>query len=214
MSKKSSTPRRLGRFNLKVTTQAAAATAIERISRATWGALVVATLVAFSLGLFLALVEARLVAQDSRIAKAVGEFQSGAMTLGFGTAMTGVFFVLARVHGMLRIGLGWTQQASGRSVHTLQTPVLNALSVVLSTGSTIGLALATGGYLVLGGRLLAVNLPKIAVDAWTQFLSAFRWFGVTTYLLGVAIGLAAVFKELRFQTIRLRELSDESPQTS
>lgn len=71
------------------------------------------------------------------------------------------------------------------------------------------LVAAVIGHVIVGLGLASGDLALAIGEQWAIWLEGGRRVGVATYLLAISLGLATIVVVIRFQTIRLRELSME-----
>jgi hypothetical protein len=81
---------------------------------------------------------------------------------------------------------------------------LMAMAMMVILAGVIGNAIT--GAAILGGDATAFGQSE-RLAIW---LEGVRRIGVVLYLVAIALGLATIVEALRFQAIRLRELSTES----
>jgi len=185
----------------------------QQSGRLLWAPMLVMALMAFPLGLILAVVRASLIQSggDPNTIVALGHFGPAAMFAGFAAVFAAIAFAIARILGAFRVGGGAVQEASGRSVQTLRMlPVAKAFLGLMAMAMMV-LVGAVIAHVVVGVAVLGGDAGSIAsAESSAIQLEAIRRVGVVLYLASIALGLAAIAEVLRFQAIRLRELPGEA----
>ena len=99
------------------------------------------------------------------------------------------------------------QQATGNEVKTLTMPPtgrafigLMAMGMMLIVGAVV-LHLIVGTLIATGSDSALSNSEQ-----WSIWLEVARRFGVSTYLLSIALGLATIITVVRFQSVRIKEI--------
>jgi hypothetical protein len=204
-------------FDVTVTTHALALNLPQRVGTALWAPMLVMALMAFPLGLILAIARANLIAhggQPAMVAE-LGQYVPAAMFLGFASVFAAISFAIARILGVLRIGGGRIQEAAGRSVQTLRMPFIAKAFIVLMAMAMMILLFTVVVHVMLAGRVAAAvatgdTAAAAMLGGWGIWLEALRRFGAATYLLSISLGLATIFQVLGFQAIRIVELPREA----
>ena len=185
----------------------------QRIGRLLWPPMLVMALMAFPLGFIVSVIRAGIIGDggDPGAVAALGHFGPAAMFAGFAAVFAAIAFAIARIMGAFRAGGGAVQEASGRTVQTLRMlPIAKAFLGLMAMAMMI-LVGAVVAHVVIGLGIL--NGAPGALDSAESSaiqLEAIRRIGVILYLVSIALGLASIAEVLRFQTIRLRELSSEA----
>jgi len=184
----------------------------QRVGRLLWAPMLVMALMAFPLGLLLAVVRANLIQTggDPNTVLALGHLGPAAMFVGFAAVFAAIAFAIARILGSFRVGGSAVQEASGRSILTLKMlPTakvflgLMAMAMAILIGAVIA-------HVVVGAAILGGDAGFVASAESTAIqLEAIRRVGVVLYLVSIALGLATIAEVLRFQALRLRELPGE-----
>lgn len=184
----------------------------QRIGRRLWLPMLGMALMAFPVALVLAIVRAGVVARGGRqsAAAALGQLEVAAMFLGFATVFAAVAFAIARILGVLRSGGGTVQEAAGTRVETLRMPLTAKLFIGLMAMAMMALLGAVAAHIALGVTALGAGQASLVnLQGWSEALEGLRRLAVSTYLLSIGLGLATVFRVLRFQAVRIRELPGE-----
>ena len=122
-------------------------------------------------------------------------------SIGLGTAAT-------RILGIFRKGGGDVQEASGRRVLTLKMTAAARLFVALMAMAMMTIAMAVVLHFVVAGSVDRGS--QATIEQWLITLEAVRRIGVAIYLVALALGLGAIITVLGFQTIRVRQLPNET----
>jgi hypothetical protein len=189
-------------FDVELSAAALGPNLPQRIGRLLWAPMLVMGLMAFPIGLAVAVVRAGAVAD--------GQLGPAAMFIGFAAVFAAISFAIARILGEMRLGGGRIQEAAGRTVHTLRMPLTGyaflgamAMGMMLILGGVVG-------HLVVGAGILGGNATLLAQEeSWGIWLEAVRRMGVVAYLVAIALGLGTIVTVLRFQATRVRELAVE-----
>lgn len=204
-----STQSRSTDFDVEVSTKALGRNLPQKIGRVLWAPMLTMALMAFPVALVLAFLKAGVVANggDPGNIAALGQFEVAAMFLGFATVFAAISFAIARILGVLRTGGGSIQEAAGDHVLTLRMPGTAKLFLFLMAMGMMALVGAVIAHVVLG--FTAIDADKatlVSIQSWSETLEGVRRFGSSTYLLAIALGLAAIVRALHFQAVRIREL--------
>ena len=167
----------------------------QRIGRLLWAPMLVMALMAFPLGLALAVVRANLIADggDPATVAALGHLGPAAMFAGFAAVFSAITFAIARILGAFRAGGGSVQEASGRTVQTLRMlPIAKAFLALMAMAMMI-LVGAVIAHVVIGAGILGGASGTLAsAESAAIQLEAIRRIGVVLYLVSIALGLAAI----------------------
>ncbi len=89
-------------------------------------------------------------------------------------------------------------------------PVLAKVFLSLMALAMMALLAAVAAHVFLGVTALWADKATLArIQSWSEFLEGLRRFGVSTYLLAIALGLATIVRVLHFQAVRIRGLPGE-----
>ncbi len=183
----------------------------QKAGRALWLPMFAMALMAFPIGLGLAVWRASLIADESSpdTVAALGQFVPAAMFLGFLAVFSAIAFAIAHILGEFRKGGGEVQElASHDGVQTLRMPVTaKAFIGVMAMGMMVLMAAIVGH--VLAGVALAdgSTYAEANQEQWSLWLEAGRRLGVALYLFSIVLGLATIVQVLRFQAVRIREVA-------
>ncbi len=204
-------------FDVEVTPTGLGLNFAQWLGTTLWLPMLLMALMAFPVALILAFVRAGVVAQGSQPAQAaaLGQFEVAAVFLGFASVFAAISFAIARILGVLRRGGGSVQETARRAVHTLRMPLTAWLFIVGMMMAMMLLVAAVIGHVILGINVAGASADDTstftAVATWSEWLEGVRRFGVSTYLVSIALGLATIVKVLHFQSVRVRELPAELP---
>lgn len=200
-------------FNVELSPRALGPNLPQRIGRLLWAPMLLMAVMAFPVGLGIAVARANLVATagDAPTIAALGHLGPAAMFVGFAAVFAAISFAIARILGVLRQGGGEVQEAAGRRVQTLRMPAtgwafigLMAMAMMVILAGVIGNAIV--GVSIAGGSADALAQS----ESWATWFEGIRRIGVALYLVAIALGLATIIEALRFQAVRLRELPTEA----
>ena len=196
-------------FDVETSSNAPGFNLPQRIGRLLWAPMLGMALMAFPVGLLLAVVRATILQQgdDPVAVAALGHFGPAAMFIGFATVFAAVSFAVARILGTLRQGGGTVQQAAGRTVQTLRMSFTARAFVGLMMMAMMMLIGAVIAHVVVGVAIVGGDATTLgATEAWAIGLEGVRRLGIALYLVSIVLGLASIAEVLRFQAVRLREL--------
>lgn len=99
------------------------------------------------------------------------------------------------------------QHAVGSEVKTLTMPPSGRAFIGLMAMGMMFILVPVVLHLIVG-TLIATGSDSALANAeeWSIWLEASRRFGVSTYLLSIALGLATIITVLRFQSVRLGQI--------
>jgi hypothetical protein len=183
----------------------------QEMGRKLWAPMLVMSLMAFAVGIALAISRATIVSD-------FGVADEGALRLshlipavqfiGFLAVFSAVSFAIARILGAFRKGGGEVQEAAGTQVQTLKMPKTAKLFMAsMAMGMMIILAMVVLHFVA------AANVGTWSVETlarWGDVLEGFRRLGVALYLFGITFGLGTIITVLRFQAARVRQLPAEA----
>lgn len=142
---------------------------------------------------------------------ALQHVQAGLMFIGFAAVLAGISFAIARILGQFRKGGGDVQEAARRTVQTLKMPLTAKAFLAIMMMAMMTILAAVVLHFVFAA--LVDNNAASLKEAEDRFvvLEGIRRIGVAMYLFAIALGLATIIQVLRFQAVRVRELSGETP---
>ncbi len=195
-------------FDYQTTEQSLGLNLPAKMGRRLWAPMFVMGLMAFTIGIILAVIRAGELAgdRDPETLTALQHLVPAFMFLGFTALFTAVSFAIARILGAFRKGGGEIQELLGAPVHTLRTPKTARLFILLMM---MGMMTLLGAIIVHFVAVGVVSGELARSEDWAIRLEGFRRLGVAIYLLGIALGLATIVHVLRFQSIRLSQLVKE-----
>jgi hypothetical protein len=189
----------------------------QRLGRLLWFPMWLMAMMGFGAGFVIAIVRANEVADlggagvwSSETAAQLQHVGAGFMFIGFAAVFAAISFAIARILGEFRKGGGELQEATGRSVQVLKMPLTAKLFILTMAMGMMAIVIASIVHFVFAADIdgTAASLE----DAEQRFivLEGVRRGGVAVYLISFMLGLGTIIKVLRFQSIRIRQLSDES----
>lgn len=155
----------------------------------------------------------------------LGQLVPGFMFLGFAMIFAGISFAVARILGAFRVGGGLVQEAAGKGI---KTPVMPVTAWVFLGGMMMAmmmLVFAFAGHVYAAVQAHeawinatgpgAADLPFLGrAETWATWLEGLRRFAVGLYLVSIAFGLATIIQVIRFQTLRIKEIAQETQATA
>jgi hypothetical protein len=202
----------VSQFKFTITDRAVRRNLSQRLGRFLWLPMLAMGLIAFPVGLILAIVRSATIADggSATTVAALGHFVPAANFLGFASVFAAISFAIARILGEFREGGGRLQEATGRRVATLEAPLTTKLFIVAMATAMMVLLGAVVLHVVAGAAIARGSAFALArTEQWSIWLEGVRRFGVALYLLSIAFGLATVITVVRFQADRLRQLPEE-----
>lgn len=182
----------------------------QRIGRVLWLPMLVMASMAFAVGFVVALVRANAIAAGGAASTvaALNHVVPGFMFLGFAAVFGAISFAIARILGEFRVGGGWVQETAGAEVQALRMPATAKLFVAGMMMAMMTLVAAVVLHFVAAGAIAGGSADALSnAETWAIQLEGVRRLGVAVYLLSVALGLATIVRVLRFQAIRLHEIT-------
>ena len=199
-------------FRYTITDRAVGRNLPQRMGRALWLPMLAMALMAFPAGWVLAVIRAVTIAEagSAKTVAALGQFVPAVNFLGFASVFAAISFAIARILGEFREGGGRFQEATGRQVETLRTPLTAKVFIGAMAMAMMVLLGAVVLHVVAGAAIAGGSSYALAkAEQWSIWLEGIRRFGVALYLLAIGFGLATIITVLRFQAIRIRELPEE-----
>lgn len=182
----------------------------QKAGRALWLPMFVMALMAFAVGLILAIIRADMIStgDDPLQIAALGHYIPAAMFAGFASVFAAISFAIAKILGEFRVGGGSVQEAAGGDVKTLKMPGTAKAFVGLMAMAMMVILGAVVLHVVAGVSIAAGDWSAVKAEQWTIWLEAARRFGVVVYLFSITLGLVTIAKVIRFQTFRIRQVAD------
>lgn len=181
----------------------------QKVGRALWAPMFAMGVMGLSAGMVVAIVRANEIASggsDTTIA-VLGQVIPGLMFLGFASVFGAISFAIARILGAFRKGGGEVQETAGSAVQTLEMPATARGFIVLMAVAMMTILAAVVGHFVLAAAIDGGTVTLTSVEQWSIWLEGARRMGVALYLFAITLGLATIVRVLRFQSIRVREVS-------
>ena len=181
----------------------------QKAGRALWAPMFVMAVMAFPIGLALAVYRANEIAAggDATTVLALGQFVPAAMFAGFAAVFGAISFAIARILGAFRQGGGEIQQEAGNEVQTLKMPGTAKAFLGLMMMAMMLILIPVVIHIVLGFQILSGGELLGDVEQWSIWLEGFRRIGTALYLFAIVLGLGTIIQVLRFQSIRIREVA-------
>jgi len=142
----------------------------------------------------------------------------GLMMMGVMAAIVSFSFAIARILGVFRVGGGLVQDAVGKGIKTPKMPLTAKVFLGGMMMAMMILIFAFAGHIYAAVQANdawtnAVGLGGADLSAlgrnetWGTWLEGLRRIGVGMFLGSIALGLYTIMSIIRFQTLRIRELS-------
>lgn len=181
----------------------------QQMGRKLWAPMWVMAIMAFPVAFILGIVRSSAIASgeaESTIV-ALGHTTTGVMFIGFTAVFAAISFAIARILGEFRKGGGEIQELVGSDVRTLKMPPTAKIFILGMAMATMTLLIASIIHLVVAGQVSSGGLSLVDAETAAINLEAVRRLGVAVYLVAITFGLATITRVLRFQAIRIRELT-------
>lgn len=181
----------------------------QQMGRKLWAPMWVMAIMAFPIAFILGIVRSSAIASgeaESTIV-ALGHTTTGVMFIGFTAVFAAISFAIARILGEFRKGGGEIQELVGSDVRTLKMPPTAKILIIGMAMATMTLLIASIIHLVVAGQVSSGALSLVDAETAAINLEAVRRLGVAVYLVAITFGLATITRVLRFQAIRIRELT-------
>ena len=182
----------------------------QQIGGRLWLPMFAMALMAFAVGFIVSVIQAVELSDNgiSDTSESLKHLKAAFMFLGFASVFAAISFAIARILGVFRLGGGEVQELVGTTVHTMRMPKSARIFLV-------GMMMAMMLILVpvILHFVFAVDVTDTAAsleESEERFivLEGVRRLGVAVYLASIAFGLATIIKVLRFQAVRVRELTN------
>lgn len=181
----------------------------QQMGRKLWAPMWAMAIMAFPIAFILGIVRSSAIASgeaESTIV-ALGHTTTGVMFIGFTAVFAAISFAIARILGEFRKGGGEIQELVGSDVRTLKMPPTVKIFILGMAMATMTLLIASIIHLVVAGQVSSGALSLVDAETAAINLEAVRRLGVAVYLVAITFGLATITRVLRFQAIRIRELT-------
>lgn len=176
-----------------------------------WFPMFVMSVMGFVAGFIIHVIKANQIATggaESTIAS-LSHFATAVMFIGFASVFAGISFAIARILGGFRSGGGSVQEATTSGVQTLKMPTSAKVFIGLMAMGMMTILAGVVGHIIVGVQIAGGSAEALATtEQWSIWLEGVRRFGVAVYLVAIAFGLATIVTVLRFQTTRIRELTN------
>lgn len=181
----------------------------QRLGRVLWAPMWAMAMMGFVAAIIAAGVRADAVASGAAeaIIAAQAHLVTGLMFVGFASVFAAISFAVARILGVLRGGGGSVQETLGVKVHTLKMPATAKAFIGLMMMAMMAILIAVVIHFVTAAGTAAGTISVADSETTAIVLEAVRRLGVAVYLVAIGLGLATITNVLRFQAIRLRELT-------
>lgn len=181
----------------------------QRMGERLWAPMVVMALMAFAVAMALGILRADVVATTPDDAVRLAQLQhvtAGVMFIGFTAVLSAIAFAIARILGVFRDGGGQLQQATSGHVQTLKMPVTAKLMIAVMMMGMMAIIAAVVAHFVVAAQTTA-TADLVGAEQAFVILEAVRRIGVSLHLVAIAFGLATIIEVLRFQSVRIGELT-------
>lgn len=199
-------------FRIKRSRRGLGYDAIQSLSTKLWLPMLLMAAMAFPLAVVFGAIRADELSEPVGGADTIVELrhiQGAFVAVGFMSVFGAISFAIGRILGQFRKGGGEVQEASGRTVETLERPI-TAWIFIGGMMAMMVLLLAAVLHFIFAADVSASE--ESVLDAAERFtwVQAIGRIGIAMYLASIALGLATIIQVLRFQAIRVRELPDEA----
>lgn len=195
----------------KVTDRAPGYNLPQRMGRRLWAPMFAMAIMAWPVALILAGIRAAELAAsnpDPVTVARLGQIEIGVMFIGFMSVFTAISFAIAWILGEFRRGGGEVQETSGTQVQTLRMPGTAKAFMALMMMAMMAIAVAVILHFVVAANVGVWS--EAVVEQWSIVLEGIRRIGIAVYLLAITLGLGTIITVLRFQSLRVRQLPDET----
>lgn len=185
----------------------------QRAANKLWKPMLAMALMGFAVGVVLAAVRAGAIANGASpsTVASLAHFVPAAMFVGFASVFAAISFAIARILGEFRTGGGAVQETAGVPVETLKMPPIAKAFMGLMAMAMMTILAGVVAHIVIGAQVASGSASALAdSEQWAIWLEGVRRFGVALYLFAIALGLGTIIHVLRFQAIRIRELTGET----
>lgn len=198
------------KFDYEVTDRGPGYNRPQTMGNRLWAPMFAMAIMAFPVALVLSWVRASTIADatgpaDIEDAARLGHLVAAFGFIGFLAIFAAISFAIARILGRFRKGGGEIQESVGNEVHTLKMPKTAKIFMLFMMMGMMTIGVSVVLHFVAAGAVGTWELESVA--RWGEVLEGFRRFGVAMYLLGIAFGLGTITTVLRFQTIRVGQLT-------
>ncbi len=197
-------------FAIDTSTESLGRNKPQQVGRRLWLPMLAMALMAFAVGFIVSLVQAGEISDNgvTGTSETLNHVRAAFMFIGFAAVLSAITFAIARILGEFRAGGGEVQETVGTTVHTLKMPVT---AKAMMAGMMMAMMLIL--IPVILHFVFAADVTDTVAsieDSEQRFivLEGIRRLGVAIYLASIALGLATIIKVLRFQAIRIRELTN------
>ena len=139
--------------------------------------------------------------------------QAGLTFIGLAGVLAAISFAIARILGQFRAGGGELQEATGRTVETLKMPFSAQLFLGTMMMAMMVIVVACVLHFVFAADISNTEESLALSQERFTILEGIRRIGVAMFLVAISLGLATIIQVLRFQSMRIRELSEEQPRS-
>lgn len=195
----------------KVTDRAPGYNLPQRMGRRLWAPMFAMAIMAWPVALILAGIRAAELAAsnpDPVTVARLGQIEIGVMFIGFMSVFAAISFAIAWILGEFRRGGGEVQETLGTQVQTLRMPGTAKAFMALMMMAMMAIAVAVILHFVVAANVGVWS--EAVVEQWSIVLEGIRRIGIAVYLLAITLGLGTIITVLRFQSLRVRQLPDET----
>jgi hypothetical protein len=181
----------------------------QRMGELLWAPMLAMALMAFAAAMILGVLRTDVIATTPDDVVRLAQLQhvtAGVMFVGFTAVLSAIAFAIARILGVLRVGGGQLQQATSGHVQTLRMPTSAKVMITLMMMGMMAIVGGVIGHFVVAAQTTA-TADLVAAEQAFVILEAVRRIGVSLHLVAIAFGLATIIQVLRFQAVRIGELT-------
>jgi hypothetical protein len=198
-------------FDLEIGTRSPGYNLPQKVGRLLWLPMFAMAAMAFPAALIVGAVRAGKISDDASpdTILTLQHVTAGLMFIGFAAVFAAISFAIARILGEFRKGGGDVQEAVGRSVQTLKMPFTTKAFLAIMMMAMMTLLATVILHFVFAAQVHDNTASlKLAEDRFVV-LEGIRRIGVVVYLFAIILGLGTIIHVLRFQAVRVRELTRE-----
>lgn len=184
----------------------------QKMGNRLWAPMFVMAVMAFAAALILGFVRSNAIATsaDAVTIAQLGHVTIGVMFIGFTAVFSAITFAIARILGVFRSEGGNVQTLVSGHVQTLKMPAAAKGMILSMMMGMMAIIVAVALHFFVAASVVGPSEASLATAAqWGSALEGVRRLGVGMHLFGIALGLAAIIHVLRFQSIRILEVTKE-----
>jgi hypothetical protein len=196
-------------LQIETSREPAALTLPQKMGTKLWLPMFAMALMGFVVALILAAVRSSQVADgDVADLETLRHLTTGFMFLGFTGVFAAISFAIARILGVFRVVGGAVQHDVGDEVQSLKMPATGRTFIGLMMMGMMAVLFGSIMHIIVGLAVpSAAEADLVTSEKWFLFGEGLRRVGVGLYLVGITFGLATIISVIRFQAIRIRQLT-------